>query len=68
MSQFNGLPRIIVLIVLLLVLMLLFVAPPALSKAYPAMETFLGFSLNNEHGAPEGAFAKSGYGIAEAMP
>lgn len=47
MSRFGGLPRIIVLVVLLLVLMLLFVAPPALSQAYPAMETFLGFSLNN---------------------
>ncbi len=55
MSQFNGLPRIIVLIVLLLVLMLLFVAPPALSQAYPAMETFLGFSLNNnEYGTQRG--------------
>ena len=47
MSRLSGLPRIVFLVVLLLVLMLLFFVPPALSQVYPAIETFLGFSLNN---------------------
>ncbi len=47
MSRVTGLPRIIVLVILLFVLTLLFIVPPALSQTYPAMETFLGFSLNN---------------------
>ena len=47
MSRVTGLPRIGLLVVLVLGLTLLFFVPPALSQAYPAMETFLGFSLNN---------------------
>lgn len=52
MSRLESWRRIVVLVTIVLVLMLLFFVPPALSQAYPALETFLGFSLNhNEYGA-----------------